>query len=346
MNTRAWSALVAAGWLAAVLSSETRAGVMVSGGVAGGTPIGSCGAQFLFDSGADQTLISRKCAMDMGLLADGNNDGTPDQAAGSKDFNGGEVETWCFNNIAVAAIDNAGNNCVTTTTVYVSKNNDSWATDNLLGKPWQDAVDACYRAKTNTVKWPWEQPPPAAPKKVGAAVPDTKQNNNVKTVFEGIRFFSGSNSAQSDMVVYSGSDYSIIPQHVAAQLGLIPSGSIDLAVVDPLLLDRLSFGSQNATRQSVFPTILVDGFDLGIGPLGSSTLLLVANESNSDFGILGANLLQESDGVNSIVYASRDAFGDTALYYTRIPEPSGLVLAGLAGGAVALCRGGRRRGRN
>ncbi len=319
-----------------------RAGVMVPGGVAGGTPIGSCGVDFTFDSGADQTLISRACAMAMGLLADGDNDGTPDQAAGSRDFNGGEVKTWCFNNIAVAAIDSAGNNCVTTTTVYVSKSNDSWGSADLLGKPWQDAVDACYRAKTNSVKWPWEQPPPAAPKKVAAPVPDTKQGNNVKSVFEGIRFFSGSNAVDVNMAVYSGSGYSIIPQSAAALLGASPIGTVNLSVADPELLMRLSFGSQNATLQTIFPAVMVDAFDLGIGPLGTSTIVLVANDSNSDFGILGDNLLQIGDPTHAVLYASNDALGDTALYYSEIPEPATWLLASLGWAGVVAISARRR----
>ncbi len=309
---------VAASGLACIGVGVAHAGVNVSGTAC--KNLQCCTTQFLFDSGASQTLLSRACANTMGLLADANGDGTPDAASGSKSFNGGEVETWCFDSVALASTDSAGNICVTTTTVYVSKNNDSWATSNLLGKPWQDAVDACYRAKTNTVTWPWEPPPPQAPAKPVVPKQDTK-TNQVRPVLEDVVFFSGLGGSARDMVIYSGAAQSMIPQSLAFEIGAPIIGSVDLAEEDPNMLARLSIGEQNQIQQTVFPVALVQGFQLGLGFPGQPLTVLLLNDLNSDFGVLGADMLQGTDGINEYLYIIDDQPPSARLVFAPVASP-------------------------
>src|SRR5882672_10473187 len=164
--------LVIAGW------SESARGLIVSGTAVGGSPLGTCSDEsWTYDTGAGISVMSRSCAMKMGLLADANADGTPDQAAGSKGANKQPNGTfslnfWCFNGIAIAATSSTGQICASTETVYVSKTDDFIGGENLLGQPWQDAVDGCYRTKTKSATWPWETPPANAPKRVAIPKPD------------------------------------------------------------------------------------------------------------------------------------------------------------------------------
>lgn len=306
----------ALGEIACLCSSAASAGVNVTGTACKNAQC--CSTTFLFDSGASQTLLSRDCANTMGLLADADGDGTPDGASGSKDFNGGEVETWCFDSVALASTDSKGNICVTTTTVYVSKNNDSWATSNLLGKPWQDAVDACYRAKTNTVTWPWEAPPAKAPAKPVVPKQDTK-TNQVRPVLEDVFFFGNFGPGAADMVIYSGARQSMIPQHVAMEIGAPIIGTVDLAADDPNMLVRLSIGEQNQVRQTIFPVAMVQGFELGLGFPGQPQPVLLLNDQNSDFGVLGADMLQGTDGVNEYLYIVDDQDAFSRLVFAPAP---------------------------
>lgn len=294
-------------------AAAAHAGVNVSGTACKNAQC--CSTTFLFDSGASQTLLSRACATTMGLL---NADGTPNGHSGSKDFNAGEVETWCFDSVALASTDSKGNICVTTTTVYVSKNNDSWATSNLLGKPWQDAVDACYRAKTNTVTWPWEPPPADAPAKPVVPKQDTK-TGQVRPVLENVQFFSGGGPAQCDMVIYSGAAQSMIPRNVASAMGAPIIDKVVLPLDDPEMMVRLSIGEQNQLQQSVFDVVLVDFFALGLGVPGHPLPMLVLETENSDFGVLGADMLQQTDGVNEYLYIIGGSIGETRLVWAPVP---------------------------
>ncbi len=287
----------------------------------------SCDVKFLFDTGASQSIVSLDTAIRLGLVKDGK----PVGNNGEKEFNGGELKTWCFDNVTLNATDSKGNKCPFKTTVYVSQKADDLSKDNILGVPWQTGADACYRAKGQSVLWPWEKPPPADPKKPATPKTDTK-SGTIKKVFD-VGFGYAGNKAVADMV-YMSSPFSILPQSIAKELGAPVVGSVDLKSLSPEEYLLLSLSDQNLTLQSLFDVIEVDLFDLGIGPVGSLAKLLVSSDLNSDFGILGDDLLQgELNGATYLYSAT-----EMSLYF-NIPSPGVLTL--LVGGALVAWR--RRR---
>lgn len=285
----------------------------------------ACSTTWTYDTGASQTLLSRACATMMGLL-----DGTGMPAAGTpmKNFNDGEVQTWCFDTVALACTDNFGNICVASTTMYVSKNNDSWATSNLLGRDWRKAVKGQWDDETEKVRWPKAAAAPAKP-----AVPkNDNPGGGVKRVYEDVRFFNGTNSAFCDMTYMTGSPYTILPQSVAAALGVIPMGTVNLPVNELDLYTRLAIAEQNLGHQVNFQLGLVQGFDFGLGPLGGPIQVLISNDSNSRFGVMGSNFF--SGGSPDFGYIHQEDFddqGNDAILYGPVPTPGAATVLGLAG---------------
>ena len=286
-----------------------------------------CAANFLFDTGASQTFISRDCATKLGLL---DKDGKAVGNNGEKKFNGGDIDTWCFNNVNVGAKDDStpSNNCVSSQTVYVTKKAGDAADDNVLGRPWQEDVDAVYRSKGQKLTWMSPAPVPPA-KKDAKTKPDTK-TGEIKSFFEGITLTGANGNAMLDMVYFAGSQYSIIPQSIASQIGT-DAGMIDLQTADPALYRQLQTASLDSTLQSVFHLVTISDYDLGFGHVSGSMNFLVSNASNSDFGVFGDNLLTPQD----LVYDANTG-GQASLYqFAAVPEASTLVSVG-----ALLCLGG------
>jgi hypothetical protein len=338
------SALAIAGW-----SSSASAKALTVPGTADNIPAAMpptpCMTTWTFDTGADQTILSRACAMMLGLL---DKNGNPVGMPATKGFNPipkakpADPQTYTYNtyvfpNVNVTATGTDGKACSAPTTVYVSQTNDSLGGKSLLGDPWQVTVNAMYGAKNKTATWMTPPPPAPAPKKEAVPKTDSK-TGDIKQVETGVGFSSSGNTATSDMVVYSGADYSFIPQTVAAELGATPIGSVDLSSTDPDLLLDMGIGDMNGDGQTVFPEIQVDSSTLGIGPPGSVTDLLVNDNINSDFGIIGDNLLQGTDGVNGLLYVSDDGTGNSALYYTPVPEPASFSLLAIGGVSLLMRR--------
>lgn len=277
--------------------------------------IQSWAEDFLFDTGASQTIMSRNCAMQMGLLTDADGDGTPDLSDGDQGFNGGAFDTWCFEDVAIAAISSAGENCVTSTTIYVGKTADFPGGASILGGPWQEAVDACYRAKGQRTSWPWEQPPAEAPRK--AMVPGTDgQSGQQRALVSDVEFTGPGGTQTLDMFIMTGSDRSFLPASFAFSLAE-PTGEIDLEQDDPQLLGSLAVASANTTGQTVFPLVTLDAFDLGIGPAGSSIEVLVSDDASGDFGIIGNDMLGGTIDSDEILYAVAEGEAGT-LFFTTV----------------------------
>lgn len=311
--------------LAAGTSASAQIDVKVDGKVEFGGK--SCDVKFLFDTGAGASIVSLDTAVRLGLVKDGK----PVGNNGEKKFNGGELVTWCFDKVSLTATDSKGNKCTSEQTIYVSQKADDLAKDNILGVPWQMGVDACYRAKDQSVLWPWEKPPPADPKKPASPKTDTK-TGEIKKVFD-VGFGYSGNKAVADMV-YMSSPFSILPKSIAKELGAPVVGSVDLKSLSPDEYLLLSLSDQNLTLQSLFDVIQVDLFDLGIGPAGSLAKILVSDDLNSDFGILGDDLLQAEFNGATYLYSATEM----SLYF-NVPAPGTLAL--LLGGGLVACR--RRR---
>lgn len=301
----------------------------------------SCKADFKFDSGADVTIISRQCAIDLGLLDEKGN--APDKTP-ERDFNKGLYKTWCFENVTIEATDSQGVKCPAKTTVYVSRVKDDYLSGrNLLGKPWMEAVDACYRAKDNTVRWPWEKPCPDAPKKTsGTSVDPQAPNGSGKQTFD-VKLGGSGGEQTLPMVVYSDSAYSFAPESLLQSIGAQPTGGqVDLALLDPDLLLALGIGNQNNNAQSFFDVFLVPTVDLGLGgEITSSLQFLASDDFNSAFGVLGNNILGSD---NYLFRPNDDGSGQSAIYL-QCPEtiPTGSTLAATVMIAGALGRGVWRR---
>ncbi len=314
--------LASAGWAAAGVSVT---GTAVKNGMA-------CSANWIYDTGASETLLSRACATMMGLL-DGT--GMPAMGTPMKNFNNGEVQTWCFDSVALASTDNFGNICVATTTMYVSKNNDSWATTNLLGRDWRKKVKGQWDDETEKVRWP--KAAPAAP--VKPAVPKPDNGGGVKRVYEDIRFFHGANQSLLDMTYMTGSPFSFIPVQTAVALNATPIGTVDLLNSFPDVYTRLAIAEQNMGFQSMFTVVQVEGFDFGLGPTGGMRQFLVSNDQNSRFGIMGNDFFQ-TPGMTDFGYSHLEDFdneGNDAIQFGAIPSPGAASLV-LLGGLVAARR--------
>lgn len=308
--------------LAASVAHAQVDGITVAGSATKGGNTAS--GQLLFDPGADFSVVSRAWATTLGLLdGSGNPVGhTGDLGANRKPNGTFTYEFWCFDGVSLKATDSNGNDCSATQTVYVSKTNDFIAGQNILGIPWQKAVDLGYRAKTAKLTWPVTPPPP--PAKTAVAKVDTR-SGLTHPVFD-VSFTLGGATAAADLRAHLGFGYTIIPQKVALTLGVVPTGQIDLLGQDPQAWSSLALSDQVITDQAVFPTGMIDQFDIGIGPPGSSIEVLISDDRNSDFGIMGDNLLQGELVGSTFLFTAID---DTIWF--NVPAPgAALPLAMLA----------------
>lgn len=325
------SALACAAGLSCTIT-HARAGISVSGTAAGGAPVMTCSEMWTYDTGASQSLMSRRCAMMLGLL---NGAGMPVGANGARMFNNGEVDTWCYDGIAIAATDNFGNICVSSTTVYVSKANDSWAGSNLLGRDWRKAVKGQWDDETEKVRWPKAAVAPAKP-----AVPTTDgAGGGIKSVYENIRLFGNASTTLLGMTFMTGSAFSFIPQHTALELNAIPVGTINLLTADLDTYAGLAIAEQNLTHQSVFQIVQVNGFDFGLGPGGGSRQFLVSNNANSQFGIMGRDFFSGMVGNQQYMHhMDYNDLGDEAIEFGLVPAPSTVAIFVLSGAGVIARR--------
>lgn len=274
-----------------------------------------CSDNFLFDTGASESFLSNACANQMGLNDDADGDGTPDLASGMKSFNNGTIDTWCFPSVAIAATSSEGDICVSTETVYVIKDTSHGLSGrNILGRPWQSDVDACYRAKTEQTWWPWPQG-----KVVGQADFDLKTDRlgDERGVLSNIYIEGRAGGAFVDMTFSSGLPFPVIPRRVAERIAPV-TGRIDISSTKYReIYSRLEAAGMNPTKQTVFDVVIIENFDLGVGPEGYPVKALVSDDVNSNFGVLTDAMLlcTDVDGLGELVFAPTAAeFG--ALQFT------------------------------
>ena len=172
----------------------------------------------------------------------------------------------------------------------------------------------------------------------------SKTGDTKKTVPGGAKK-SGSAVKIIDFVVSTPSDWTIIPQSAADDLGLIPTGSVDLTGTPTL--DGLLMLNMNSTDQTVFdvasigtlailsaPDSASDPFLFPIvgPPRGGS--VLINPDSNSDFGVLGGAFLDGyaytgEEGSDDLMLSFQDGLSVPALGALALGSfVSILVLAG------------------
>jgi hypothetical protein len=143
----------------------------------------------------------------------------------------------------------------------------------------------------------------------------TKQQH---TVLANIKLTAGT-TQRLDMVYATGVNYSFIPAHVASALRAKKIGEIDLAQKDPEIPAHLGLYNMNQTGQTRFQIVRVDKFDLGVGPTGGPVDVLVLDDKNSDFGIIGLHWPLKTGKKQGYTYFSDERYPHGALSYGRLP---------------------------
>ncbi|MCA9293280.1 MAG: hypothetical protein KDA20_05645 [Phycisphaerales bacterium] len=280
------------------LAGSAQAGIDLSGKVSkGGT---DCNVTWTYDTGADATIISRAAATCLGLLTDSDGDGKPDAATNAdpipfnKDADGNaEWNAWCFDGIGLKVNDSEGNECVDTGRVYVSDAAGFWGNQNLLGKTLRKRFKGSWDDETEKVKWRETKPGNVSDNNKDVKEKEDPASGKTKRVIEGTTFHNFTSAVTIDCVVQLGMDWTVLPQHVVNELGGgLPIGFINLPIQDPTAAALLSSSNSNPTRQQVFEIVQIELVQLdlvGCDPI--PVQVLVSNDANGDFGVLGANAL-------------------------------------------------------
>ncbi|MEM6469492.1 MAG: M56 family metallopeptidase [Planctomycetota bacterium] len=153
------------------------------------------------------------------------------------------------------------------------------------------------------------------------------KTGKLKSVFSGVRLFEGDRQVSQDMIFSNVFNYSFISERVVKQLDVEFLGEIDFMdhapskaerfgpkvdlsvhqiiepvgdrVVRPYLSDsvwipgHLGFYGMNANKQHVFKIVRLSKIDLGIGPPLCDVNLLVLDDENSEFGVIGRDLTKQ-----------------------------------------------------
>lgn len=153
----------------------------------------------------------------------------------------------------------------------------------------------------------------------GFATKTDPKTNKLHSVLLNVKLTAGT-TQQLDMVYATGVNYSFIPAHTATALHAKNVGEIDLAQKDPEVPKHLGLYNMNQTGQTKFQMVQVDKFDLGVGPAGGSVTVLVLDDKNSDFGIIGLNWPLKGSKKESYTYFANTAkYPKGALYYGPLP---------------------------
>ena len=268
------------------------------GGGAAGFGMNSCPNQtWTYDTGASITPLNRACATQLGLFADADGDGMPDAATDMINANAGSVQLWCFPNVLVVSKDSDGQVCADVTTVYVSKNNDFWGGQNLLGNAIRKRFKGQWDDETEKVKW--REQFPFIREILDAIEKAINGLPKIRSVIPDIGVPDGTGIKRLDMAFFSGSEHSFVPASFVAQLVPPPPivGEIDLAG-DPFL-ELMGLEEFNPDGQTVFPVVELPAVDLGFsfGPVPGPFQALVVQGPGLDTGILGRSWLVSPPGV-------------------------------------------------
>jgi hypothetical protein len=298
------------------------------------------------ENGLGGTVISQACAQ-MLALGTLNADGTFTAPAGTpmSNPNNGAYHFWEFSNITVTVTDSNGNACAVKQDIRVAR--DQVGADkvvaglNVLNQVWINSAGACLGGAGAAAKGFWNPgwTPPAPPKKADAG---SSTDPTTGYVHQTVPFTAGSGLATVTvpMIYQSLSDFTFIPQSVAAALGLVPSGSIDLSLSHQGTLDALDFDGLRNDGQTVYQTAFLPLLSAGLGD-AQSGMVLIADDANSSFGVLGGAF------ATIFGYANGAGTGGNDLLFTPgpVPEPASLALVLCGFASLALVHRGRSRRR-
>jgi hypothetical protein len=256
--------------------------------------------------------------------------------------NNGAVTGYVYQNITVSATGSDGKSCSFKQDIFVAANqaggNKPFASDNTLNVAWINAMKgAIFGAGANAKGfWPSNPPAPAAPAK--KLIDDNPASDSRET----FQFDLQGNGGLSDtlqMMYESGINLTVIPQAVALLLGLsISTTPVDLSLLDPsglasLELDDLDEDGQTLFFEAVLPS-LDDGF--GLAPAQSDLTVLISDDANSEFGVLGANALSDYAYFSAVDTSNPDGSGEDEFLVAVVPEPTTFALLSISAVLLAF----------
>jgi len=201
----------------------------------------------------------------------------------------------CFANVPVGCVDSAGNLCTGTTTVYAFVGPNPIGGMCLLGRDIRKQWDGTWKDSTETVTW--GNPGPLPPLAAVLGYRADSQTGVFHDVVDAVRLTAGAQTTLNDMTVLTNSNRSFVPLSVALQLNPVIVGVVDLLATDFDSLLAIYTAQQNQTIQTVFFEVEIDSALLPIGPDSGRVRVLVSDDRNSDFGVIGKDLLVSEPGM-------------------------------------------------
>jgi hypothetical protein len=313
-------------------------------------------ASFLYDTGniSNATILSQATAVALGLgtlngagVFTPNNDPATGMAPPAGTLNKGAITGFIYQGLKISATGSDGKPCTYGQNIFVVRDqvgaNAAIATRNILNVFWINAMKgAIFGGGTNAVAF-WPKNPPAAEAPAIRLLDD----NPTSDARETFNFNLGGNKGTSNtlrMVYGSDEDLTIIPLAEAQALDLTLSQvPVDLSVLHPdgfasLSVDNLDEDGQTMFFEAVLPS-LDDAY--GLAAPQTNLTVLVSDNANSEFGVLGADALGEYAYYSRLDPSNPDGSGeDEFLAAAPVYEPSTLLLLGTCL-ALLIFRGSR-----
>lgn len=266
-----------------------------------------CKDKFEYDTeNGGAVILSWECAKDLGLGTintngtPGTGDDTFDPPAGTPDgnTNGGAITFWKFSSIIICVTGTNMIECCDTLNVWVVKTktggNKPFYKKGLLNKKWINGVKACSSGAGSKliVKWkpgvgPWKL---EEPKSTTTEKKDTKTGETKKVV--DIEVGGDLGRLSFPMIYGSVFDWTIIPRSIAEKIGLSPIDVINLEDESESTWRGLQSAYMNSTGQVEFEVAELPQLSTMLGP-DQSGKVLISNDENSDFGILGGDFMDD-----------------------------------------------------
>ncbi len=277
------------------LTAHAQAGIGLPGRAWNGDQSSSA-ITWDYDTGSTCTILCNAAADEIGLDPDESDDLVPI----------GDEWYYCYENIQVQCEDSYGHTCFGLTTVYVLevREGGSGSTENLLGNDIRRAFEGLWDDETERVLWRNTTPDIFVAVTASAA---TDSTSGAQKWVQDVQLTHGATSLAMQAAFTSGCNLSFIPRSVADALGAEPLGTVNLLSYDLESLLSMTRGLQNVSGQFLFDVVLIDGIDLGVGPaVDGPVLMFVSEDANSDFGVLGTDIVDSSGPGGFLFYESED----------------------------------------
>lgn len=343
-----WSSFSWIGWFSAITSPAWAGGAEFNGTATSAdgkttTPT----AKYEYNTQNNNlTVISIDTAVALGLgtfdkttgVFTPNNDPSTGKAPPADMFNRGTVTGYDYQNITITITGSDGNPCpFKLSKVFVTKDNKTgangvWSNDNTLNVDYINGIKGSIFGAGTNAKGFWPATPPADAKPASKKVDvtgDTRATFNFQ--------LQGNNGSSNILpsLYESGTDNTYIPLAEAQALDLTLSSSpVDLSVLDPSDLATLIKDDLNSDGQTLFFEAVLPSLDdaYGLAAPNVDLTVLVNDDANSAFGILGADALAD--------YANYSQ-PDGTQFLAVVPEPSSFAVLGTALAGLGFVR--RRR---